>query len=303
MVEGHEIFRQDSQRDLRSCPRRIFAENGYSATPEGAVRLTDEAIYLGTNDAQAKGLVSNEKEAVLYTVLLKLSEIPKEKILTLTGEDWVYTVMANRRKCRQFDELNIAQVYLDLTNNYDVIIGAIADDKMNTAVDFIWMKSFRKNIWRKQKGVMEIMTVEREREFELSKNDQFTCMTQASLYEYVYREGYDVLAFSDLYISSDFCNREMDSVYSVFQREDPLQILDFVIPQIGELKKMEDSSIYVEAADLGYIYRYLHFLTGLPSVEIGKRVNARSMLAEMHKRMDWNLEDVATEVAAQYLQI
>lgn len=141
-----------------------------------------------------------------------------------------------------------------------------------------------------------------EKEFGLSLDSRLTCMTQADLYEYIQREGYDIFRFSDLYLASDFCNREMDSVYSVFQREDPLQILDFVIPQIGELKKMEDTSDYVDAADLGYIYRYLHFLTGLPSSEIGKRINARTMIAEMEKRTDWNLEDIAAEVAAQYLQ-
>lgn len=94
-----------------------------------------KGFYLGTNDLQAKGLVRNEKGAVLYTVLLKLSEIPEDRILTLAGEDWVYTVMANRGKCGEFNKLNIAQEYLDLMDNYDVIIGPIADDRMNASVN------------------------------------------------------------------------------------------------------------------------------------------------------------------------
>ena len=93
-----------------------------------------KGFYLGTNDLQAKGLICNEEDAVFYTVKLKLSEIPEERILTLTGKDWLYTVLANRKKVPQFNELKIAEEYLDLMEQYDVIIGPIADDRMNTAI-------------------------------------------------------------------------------------------------------------------------------------------------------------------------
>lgn len=91
-----------------------------------------KGFYLGTNDYQAKGLISNESDGIFYTVKLRLSEIPENKILVLSGQDWLYTVLANRKKSREFSKLNIAQEYLSLVDNYDVVIGSIADDRMNT---------------------------------------------------------------------------------------------------------------------------------------------------------------------------
>ena len=91
-----------------------------------------KGFYLGTNDYQAKGIISNESDGVFYTVKLRLSEIPENKILVLSGQDWLYTILANRKKCKEFSQLSIAQDYLDLVNNYDVIVGPIADDRMNT---------------------------------------------------------------------------------------------------------------------------------------------------------------------------
>lgn len=94
-----------------------------------------KGFYLGTNDYQAKGIISNESDGVFYTVKLRLSEIPENKILVLSGQDWLYTILANRKKCKEFSQLSIAQDYLDLVNNYDVIIGPIADDRMNSSVE------------------------------------------------------------------------------------------------------------------------------------------------------------------------
>lgn len=92
-------------------------------------------FYLGTNKNQAKGLVANEKNAVIYTMKLKLSEIPEDRILVLSGQDWLYTVLANRQRWEKFNELAISQTYIDLVKNYDVIIGPIADDRMNSSVE------------------------------------------------------------------------------------------------------------------------------------------------------------------------
>ena len=140
---------------------------------------------------------------------------------------------------------------------------------------------------------------------EIANQDKRTCVTQANLYKHVYSHGYYIIDFSDKYLASDFCNREMDSLYSVFQREDPLQILDFVIPQIGELVPQTENpfhSPYWGAWDLGYMYRYLHYSTGLHSKDIVSCIDTKTMLQEMDKRMDWNLEEIADIVAVDYLQ-
>ena len=69
-----------------------------------------KGFYLGTNAMQAKGLISTEADAIFYTMKLRLSEIPEDRILTLSGQDWLYTVLANRKKWDKFIWLIIAGV-------------------------------------------------------------------------------------------------------------------------------------------------------------------------------------------------
>lgn len=91
-------------------------------------------FYLGENPMQVKGLISGDAAPVFYEVKLKLSEIPENKILRLDGMDWIYAVLANRKKCEEFNKLNISKKWIKKLNNYDVIIGPIADDRMNVAI-------------------------------------------------------------------------------------------------------------------------------------------------------------------------
>ena len=151
----------------------------------------------------------------------------------------------------------------------------------------------------------EIEKQQQDTVFEISNQDSNTCDTQGDLYEYVFKENYDIIDFSDKYLASDFCNREMDSLYSVFQREDPLQILDFVIPQIGDLFPQTENPFhtpYWGAWDLGYMYRYLHYSTGMHSKDIVSCIDTKTMIQEMDKHMDWNLEEIADVVVSEYLQ-
>ena len=43
--------------------------------------------------------------------------------------------------------------------------------------------------------------------------------------------------FANQYLSSDFCRRSMDTIYSRFFVADELEHLDFIIPEIGSLKQ------------------------------------------------------------------
>lgn len=65
---------------------------------------------------------------------LKLSEIPENCILRLQNKDWIYVVLANRRRITEFNKLSIADYWINELNQYDVIIGPIADDRMNEAI-------------------------------------------------------------------------------------------------------------------------------------------------------------------------
>lgn len=91
-------------------------------------------FYMGENPEQAKGLVVEDAEPYFYTLKFKLSEIPEEKILKLNENDWLYVILANRKKCSDFNELPLCSNILNKLSDYDVIIGPIADDRMNEAM-------------------------------------------------------------------------------------------------------------------------------------------------------------------------
>jgi hypothetical protein len=93
-----------------------------------------KGMYFGDNMNQTKGLVVADITPVFYTVKLRLSEIPENRILVLDGLDWLYTVMANRKRAKTFSQLEVAKEILQQMDNYDVIIGPIADDRMNEAI-------------------------------------------------------------------------------------------------------------------------------------------------------------------------
>lgn len=93
-----------------------------------------KGFYLGENSMQVKGLVAGDAAPVFYEVKLKLSEIPENRILRLEGMDWIYTVLANRKKCEEFNKLDVAKKWRKKMNSYDVIVGPIADDRMNMAI-------------------------------------------------------------------------------------------------------------------------------------------------------------------------
>lgn len=93
-----------------------------------------KGFYMGESSDQAKGLIYIDPEPMLYTVNLKLSEIPNDKILILEGMDWVYAVLANRQKVPEFSDTKFAKDWVSYMNQMDVVIGPIADDKMADAM-------------------------------------------------------------------------------------------------------------------------------------------------------------------------
>lgn len=106
-----------------------------SVKPISRVRCDfGKGFYMGENEEQAKGLIVEDSSPVLYTMKLKLSEIPANRILRLNDKDWIYAVLANRKRIKDFSGLRIADYWIHELNKYDVVIGPIADDRMNEAM-------------------------------------------------------------------------------------------------------------------------------------------------------------------------
>lgn len=94
-----------------------------------------KGFYMGTDKMQAKALVSEKREPILYTLKFKLSEIPESRILVLEGQDWLNAVLAKRKLCEEFNRLPLAKKWRKEVEGYDVVIGKIADDKMLDAIE------------------------------------------------------------------------------------------------------------------------------------------------------------------------
>lgn len=93
-----------------------------------------KGFYMGTNPEQVKGLVVEDAAPVFYTVEFDFSKIHPKNILILDGQDWLYTVLAFRKRSEEFSSLRMAEEYMEKAMAHDVVIGAIADDRMNDAV-------------------------------------------------------------------------------------------------------------------------------------------------------------------------
>lgn len=93
-----------------------------------------KGFYMGTNPMQAKGIVNEDSCPVFYEMKLKLSEIPEDRILRLSGSDWVFAILANRRRLDVINNSWISPYWINRLKDYDVVIGEIADDRMNEAM-------------------------------------------------------------------------------------------------------------------------------------------------------------------------
>ena len=71
----------------------------------------------------------------MYKLKLKLSEIPDDRILLLDGPDWVHIVLAHRQKIAEFNRLDVTRKAMRNSEQYDILIGPIADDRMNEAMN------------------------------------------------------------------------------------------------------------------------------------------------------------------------
>ena len=91
-------------------------------------------FYMGTNLNQVKGLICSEKDPIVYELRIRLSEIPEDRILVVNGMEWAHIVLLNRARVPEFLTTQIAADLRAKIPDYDVIIGPIADDRMNDAM-------------------------------------------------------------------------------------------------------------------------------------------------------------------------
>ena len=96
--------------------------------------------------------------------------------------------------------------------------------------------------------------------------------TQGEIYDIAYELGYDLEDFSNKYLTSSFCELEMDSVYSYFQYEFGKTCMEEIEAEFAKksitVKKTTNKNIYYSPSRIGKIYRYLFYKTKTMSKDL-----------------------------------
>lgn len=92
-----------------------------------------KGFYMGTERIQPLTLICNYPSAILYTLHADLSEL---KILDLdAGMDWALLIAYNRNKMENIKNSSIYKKYENMSKQYDMIVGNIANDRMFVVLD------------------------------------------------------------------------------------------------------------------------------------------------------------------------
>jgi len=139
--------------------------------------------------------------------------------------------------------------------------------------------------------------------------DYKICRTQQRLYEYAAKHGYDMEQFSDFFLSSDFCSRAFDTLYSRFQIETPVECMDFILEEadgkLAENAVKKADEVEADAAGfVGLLYRMLYFITPYTSKELCEKVPYSTVCrfygCSPHETENYIAEDICRNLNLDY---
>lgn len=127
------------------------------------------------------------------------------------------------------------------------------------------------------------------------------CKTQGRIFRYAVQNNYDITVFTKQYLSSKFCEEAFDVVYSRYQLETPQECADFFLPEIEkDLVLAAKCQSGDEAEYVGFMYRYLYYVTGIPSKGLVTKVPYEEIskhFVNSHLRTeDFVIEDICKEL-------
>ena len=93
-----------------------------------------DAFYIGEYVDQAKGMCTDHPDPWLYDVRILFSKVPSNKILVLNDVQWLFTVLAFRSTDPKFKSTEFVKDVIACVNEYSLVVGPIADDKMFKAI-------------------------------------------------------------------------------------------------------------------------------------------------------------------------
>lgn len=112
----------------------------------------------------------------------------------------------------------------------------------------------------------------------MDRIEDIICETQGDIFRCANEMKLDMDVFVPAYMNSNFCERNMDAIYSTFQMADAEECLDFILPEVDvpKLDNIKYDSAVLEW--IGYTYRHLFFALEKSSKEIIEKVPFSSML-------------------------
>lgn len=113
----------------------------------------------------------------------------------------------------------------------------------------------------------------------LSRVEEIICETQGEIFQCANEMKLDMNIFIPKYMKSEFCKRNMDTIYSHFQMTFPEDSLYFILQEIDVpiLNEVQYNSTVMEW--IGYIYRHLYYALKKDSNVIIDKVPFECMLA------------------------
>ncbi len=115
------------------------------------------------------------------------------------------------------------------------------------------------------------------------KIDYDICCTVGRIYVLANNTGYKMKDFSDMFLSSDFCKRAFDTIYSVFQLEDEYMSMDYLLKEVSPPMENKDIMLKEDIAFwIGFIYRYIYIQTLIPSNELVKKIPYDYLLSKSY---------------------
>ncbi len=124
-----------------------------------------QGFYMGTNPIQAKTLVANDQAPYFYKLELDIGKLQETRILELKDMEWAYFVLYNRGKLECLKGTDFYKNYKYMSNEKDLIVGPIADDAMNEAMNrfvnnLITDKAFLESIKALDYGIQYVAKTE-----------------------------------------------------------------------------------------------------------------------------------------------
>ena len=127
--------------------------------------------------------------------------------------------------------------------------------------------------------------------------ERITCKNQQEFFELMSKKCMDMYTFIPDFLQSDFCNRELDADYSVFQCSDVEDWLDFLKKEISLTPNpLAKKKISPKVAGwLGFTYRQIQVETKMKSSEIIQKIPLQNMV-QAYAGLHTVDEDMAFEI-------